>query len=166
MPFLSHKTYPENNASTSQEHKFNLKKFFDKPVMGWGVFHNRFNSVDRHFEVTMRGEWTDTGGILYEDFVWSDGKQEKREWAISFDKNDPNCFTAMAHDINDKAYARINDNVLRMRYNMNITRENGSNILLNIDDRLYQVRENVVMNKTIIKKFGLLIGDLTTTFVK
>lgn len=166
--FKPHAAYPDRVDATSQDAAlaFDLQNFFDKPVMGWGVFHSRFNYADRHFEVCMNGDWNENGGILYEDFVWNDGTKEKREWQLDFTDKKAQKFTAKAHDIIETGYGQIHHNAMRMLYTMDVVRQNGQNIALDIDDRLYRVRDNVIMNKTIIKKFGLMVGNLTSTFVK
>ena len=166
--FKPHAQYPDRVDATSHDDAlaFDLKSFFDKPVMGWGVFHSRFDHADRHFEVCMRGEWRDYGGILYEDFVWNDGAKENRQWHLSYDEKDSKKFTAKAHDIIGTGYGQTHGNAMRMLYTMDVTRQNGQHIILDIDDRLYRVRDNVIMNKTIIKKFGFMVGNLTSTFVK
>ncbi|MEM6602825.1 MAG: DUF3833 family protein [Pseudomonadota bacterium] len=157
--------FPASVDATSADLPFDFKRFFTGDVEGWGVFHGRNQHADQHFSAAMHTKWLSSDeAILNEDFIWSDGRKQERKWHITFEDTDR--FTATADDIIGKAYGLIEDNALRMSYEMIVTRASGQKINLTFDDRLYRVSEKSIINKTLIKKFGIHIGSLSSAFVK
>ena len=78
---------PVDPASYANEKPtLDLSQYFDGKLDAWGVVTDRSGKVVRRFTVALNGTWKMVGdvktGTLEEDFVYSDGKKERRVWTI------------------------------------------------------------------------------------
>jgi hypothetical protein len=53
-----------------------------------------------------------------------------------------------------------------MGYVLNAKRASGEMITLTMDDWMYLLEDNVLINRTKMKKYGLNVGELVITFKK
>ena len=59
-----------------------LQRYFNGTLEGHGMFQDRSGQVQRRFVVTIKASWAGDVGTLDEDFLWSDGKRERRVWTL------------------------------------------------------------------------------------
>jgi hypothetical protein len=112
----------------------------------------------------MKGTWNGNTGTLDEDFVFSDGRKDKRVWTVKF--TDDHRFTATAHDVIGEAVGTQHGNAVNMKYTLRVKRSNGDMIDLTMDDWMYLLDDKTLINRTKMKKFGLTVGELVITFRK
>jgi Protein of unknown function (DUF3833) len=147
---------------TDTKHTFNITDFFAQKASGSGVFFDYSDKADRHFYVTFSGDKKGKDFYLTEDFTWSDGEKQQRIWHLVFqdDKN----FTGTAADVVGVAKGKLLNNGLHMLYTLRVKRSNGSEIDLNMDDRMYLTEDNRLINRAKAKKFGITVGELVASF--
>ncbi len=141
-----------------------LSSFFNGPLTAHGIVKNRQGKVTRYFNVTMDGQWDSEGnGVLVEDFVWDDGEKQQRIWR--FESKEDGAIWAHADDVKKPVPVNLSGNALFLAYQLLVPVGN-SKIWLTVDDRMYLVDNDVLINDSVLKKFGIRVGEVTLTIVK
>lgn len=146
------------------EPKLDLRQYLNGKLEAHGVLIDYTGKADKHFSVAMDAKWHGNTGTLKEHFVYSDGKEQDREWTFTF--TDDNNFTAVAADVIGEAVGQQYGNAMNARYTLRATRDNGDQIDLSMDDWMYLVSDKVLINRTKMRKFGITVGELIITFRK
>ena len=132
--------------------QFELEKYFNGAVTAHGIFSDRSGKVVRRFTVAMNCNWTGSEGVLDEDFTYSDGKTERRTWRIT--KTGPGRYSGEAAG-----------NALNWRYTLRLPGD-GKVYDVAFDDWMFQIDEHVVLNRAMMSKFGIHLGEVTRAFRK
>lgn len=140
-----------------------LEKYFNGVVSAHGIFSDRSGKVVRRFTVVMNCRWSANQGVLDEDFTYSDGKTEKRIWRIT--KTGPGRYHGQADDVVGLAIGEAAGNALNWRYTLRLPVD-GKVYDVEFDDWMFQVDERVVLNKAMMSKFGIRLGEVTLAFRK
>lgn len=149
---------------TDTQNTLDIRKFFSKPSTGSGVFFDYSDKAYRHFFVTFNGQGEGDNFTLTEDFMWSDGEKQQRIWELTF--SDEKTFTGTAADVVGTAKGKMLNNGMHMMYTLRVKRENGDEIDLNMDDRMYLTQDNQIINRAKARKYGITVGELVATFEK
>lgn len=145
------------------EPKFDLQSFFTGPLTAHGILKNRSGEVTRYFNATLEGRWKGGVGILAEKFVFDDGEIQHRTWIMT--PNEQGEYSATANDVVGSGDIKISGNALFMNYVLQVPYD-GDLIDVNVDDHMYMVKEGVVINESVMKKFGVEVGYLTIVIEK
>ena len=137
---------------------FVLEDYFNGTIKGWGVVQDRNGKVTRRFDVTIQASWDGNIGTLDEDFVYYDGKTDKRIWTIT--KIDNDNYIGTADDILGEATGQAEGNTLRWAYQMDLSVD-GKTYRMTFDDWMYLMNDGVLVNRSYIKKFGITFAELT-----
>ncbi|NBU58444.1 MAG: DUF3833 domain-containing protein [Betaproteobacteria bacterium] len=148
---------------SQQGPKFSFRDYFDGTVDAWGMFQSRDGEVIKRFKVTLKGTWEGQNGTLDENFVYADGTTEHRIWKIR--QTGPDSYTATAGDIVGEAQGEEAGPAIRYRYTMAIP-VSGSTYQFQFDDWMYQIDDDVVLNRATMSKFGVQLGEVTLSFRK
>ena len=140
-----------------------LKSYFNGEFVAHGLFTDRSGKVARRFVVQMTGSWTGKQGTLDERFIYSDGKTERRVWRLTDEGNGR--WTGRADDVVGVAEGRSAGNALNWRYTLALPVD-GSVYEVQFDDWMYLMDERVMLNKAVMSKFGVRVGEVTLSFVK
>jgi len=143
--------------------QLDLAKFFDGPITAWGIVQNRSGKVIRRFEVEMVGRWQGDEGVLEEDFRFADGQTQRRVW--HFRKVGPQRYTGTAADVSGQAQGEAAGYALRWRYTLQIEVD-GRTWDVDFDDWMYLLDDRTLVNRTVMRKFGLRVGEVTLFFRK
>jgi hypothetical protein len=143
--------------------KFDIRKFFRGNLEAYGILQDRSGKVIKTFTVKMTGSWQGNEGVLKEDFVFSDNKTDHREWKISM--IDDHNFTAKAGDVVGIAKGEQYGNALRMNYVLTIPVD-GKNYDCPINDWMFLINDDSLINVSTITKFGFKVATLTIGFKK
>jgi len=143
--------------------KLDLRVFFDGDVEGWGSLFDFNGRQTRSFKVILKGTWDGDIGILEEWFIFDDGEKTQRKWKIIF--SDQSTFTGSAEDVVGEAKGKVNGNAVNLNYVLNIPYK-GSTINLSMDDWMYLVEEDTIINRTSMKKFGFKVGEIVLVMKK
>lgn len=144
--------------------KLDIRQYLNGPLTAKGILYDYSGKADLMFHVKMTGTWKGNDGTLQEHFTYSDGRTEERSWKIHF--TDDQHFIATAGDLIGEAKGSQHGNTVNMRYRLNATRASGDTITLSMDDWMYLIDANTLINRTKMRKFGLTVGELVITFEK
>lgn len=142
--------------------QLDLKRYFSGTVDGWGMVQDRSGRVLRRFHVVIVSSWDGDNGVLDESFEWSDGKKEKRVWTIL--KNGDR-YAGSAGDVIGTAAGEAAGGVLRWVYLLKLPPEQGGHEV-DVDDWMFLVDDETLLNRSTINKFGMRFGDITISFRK
>ncbi len=160
-------TRPQVADYANEKPVFDLKNYFNGVVDGWGIFTDRSGKVARRFIVTMNCSWNGEEGILDEDFVYSDGKKEKRIWRMKRMAGADGIvrYEGRADDVIGIGIGEQRGNAFRWGYTLALPVD-GNVYEVQFDDWMYQMDSRVVINKATMSKFGITLGELVVTFSK
>lgn len=140
-----------------------IEDYFSGHVTGHGMVQDRSGEVRRRFVVEMHGQWQGNQGILDENFVYDDGEKQNRQWKLQ--RLNPHAFTAIAGDVTGIAQGEQFGNAIHMTYVLQVP-VGGKIYDIKMDDWLYSIDKNIVLNRATMKKFGFTVGSVTTSFSK
>jgi len=140
-----------------------LKTYFNGELEAHGIFTDRSGRVQRRFVVMMTGTWAGNQGTLDERFTYSDGKTERRVWRLTDEGNGR--WTGRADDVVGVAEGSAAGNALNWRYTLRLPVD-GSVYEVQFDDWMYLMDERVMLNKAVMSKFGIRLGEVTLAFYK
>ena len=131
--------------------------FFDGQLSAHGVIKDRSGKVIRYFNVDIKAYWQDGVGTLEEDFVFDDGAQERRVWTLT--PSGENRYIGTAGDVVGQGEVSVAGNSMFLDYVLRIPYGDGT-LDLHIDDRMYLVSPDVLINESRMIKFGLEVGEI------
>jgi hypothetical protein len=140
-----------------------LKTYFNGELVAHGMFSDRSGKVVRRFVVQMTGTWQGNQGVLDERFTYSDGKTERRVWRLADEGGGR--WSGRADDVVGVAQGLASGNALNWRYTLRLP----------VDDKVYEVQfddwmvlidERAMLNKAVMSKFGIRLGEVTLAFTK
>lgn len=137
---------------------FDIQQFFTGKIKAWGIIQDFRGRVTTRFDVEMVGNWDENIGTLEEDFVFYDGKTQRRVWTIT--KNSDGTYTGEAGDILGKADGMQQGSAMNWVYTMDVPVDDTT-YRLKFDDWMWQMNDGVVVNRSYMKKFGITVAELT-----
>ncbi len=143
--------------------KMDIRNYLNGKLEAHGILQNRAGEVIKTFTVKMVGTWKGNEGKLEEDFIFSDGKTDRRIWEIKF--LDDNNFTAKAHDTAGIAKGQQYGNAVKMDYVLKVNVD-GKDYDIRLIDWIYLVDEKTAINVSQMTKFGFRVGTLNISFKK
>lgn len=168
------------NTYQDNQPRLVLNKFFNGDLTAHGIIKNRSGEVIRYFNVTMTGIWDDKGvGTLAEDFIFNDGSTDSRTWTFTpvtpaslmptapanLSKKYSIKYSAKANDTLSPTPVDIVGNAFFMNYDLLINYD-GDEIVVNIDDKMYLINNNTIINESVMTKYGIEVGYITLTIIK
>ena len=140
-----------------------MKAYFNGPIEAWGLFQNYREKVVKRFHVSMNGEWNDSKGTLDERFTYSDGTTQRRVWNLV--RHDENNYSGTADDVVGEARGVAYGHALRWKYTMALEVDDDT-YHVQFDDWMYLIDENTVINRSVMSKFGVDVGEVILVFIK
>lgn len=151
----------------SEKPVLRLPGYFNGVVDAWGVFTDRSGRVVKRFTVVMRCSWTVVDGVetgvLDEQFTYSDGSQQRRVWTLR--KTGAQQYVGTAEDVVGEAVGETSGNAFRWRYTLALPVE-GRLWHVDFDDWMYLMDNDVMLNRAVMSKFGIRLGEVTLSFRK
>ncbi|MFL0800141.1 MAG: DUF3833 domain-containing protein [Agarilytica sp.] len=148
---------------TNSKPTLNLREFFNGDLVVYGILQDRKGKVTRKFTATIDARWEGNAGYLNEVFFFDDGTQDTRNWVLQEDAQGN--VTGTAGDVVGIAKGQLNGSTLHWRYTLAIPYKN-STLNVAIDDWLYLVTRDRLLNKSVLKKWGFRVGELTLVIEK
>ena len=139
------------------------EQFFNGQLVAHGVVKDRGGKVIRYFSASIDASWKDGVGTLDERFVFDDGERQTRVWTLK--PSGDNHYIATAGDVVGDGRMEIAGNSLFLDYVLRIPYD-GDTLDLRIDDRMYLVSERVLMNESIMTKWGFEVGRILLVIQK
>jgi len=140
-----------------------LRTFFQGQIEGWGTLFDWQGRQTRSFYVDIRGQWQNQTGTLEEDFIFDDGEKTHRTWTITF--KDDQHFYAQAADVVGEAIGEQLGHAIHLNYTLRIPYQNKT-LDLKMDDWMYLVQPDVILNRTAMKKWGIKVGEIMLVMKK
>ncbi len=138
---------------------FDLYEFFDGDVKAWGIVQDRDGNLLQRFEVDIAGSVENGELTLDETFEYSlgDGAKE-RVWKIQ-KLEGPN-YTGTAGDIAGPASGEAFGNAFYWAYEMDLPVDNTT-YRVNFQDWIWAFDNRTIVNRSYIKKFGIVWSEVT-----
>jgi hypothetical protein len=134
-----------------------LSQFFNGHLEAYGIVQDYKGKVTRRFRADILGAWNNNAGVLDEQFFFTDGEEQHRCWQLRKRGNE---YRGTAADVIGEAAGTTSGNALNWSYVLAIpVGDKVWNITL--DDWMYLVDENNLINRASMRKFGLEVGQLT-----
>ena len=154
---------PDVAEYSAQRPALDLAAYFNGRVEAWGMFTDRSGKVVKRFTVVMDCKWQGDEGVLDEDFSYSDGSKQRRIWKIT--RGPDGRYTGRADDVVGDAQGQARGNALRWNYTLALPVD-GKTWNVQMDDWMYLMDDRVLLNKTMMTKFGIKLGEVTLSFRK
>jgi hypothetical protein len=154
---------PSVHDYASERPVLDLRSYFNGPVTAHGMFSDRSGRVVKRFVVTMDCRWQGDMGTLDETFRYSDGSTQRRVWQLR--RGADGRYVGTAADVVGEALGEAAGNAFHWRYTLALPVD-GRVLNVQLDDWMFLVDEQVLLNKTAMSKFGLHLGDISLSFRK
>ena len=151
------KNYADNQP------RFVAEEFFNGKLSAHGIVKDRSGEVIRYFSASIDAYWRDGVGTLDEKFVFDDGERQTRVWKL--EKTSDGVYNATAGDVVGTGLMQVAGNSLFLDYVLRIPYGDGT-IDLAIDDRMYLVSPRVLLNESIMTKWGFEVGQIMLVIEK
>ncbi len=161
--FLAGCTSMKAEDFADREPRLLIEDYFAGKTQAWGIFQDRFGTLRRQFEVDIEGTWDGETLTLVEDFLYDDGETEQRIWRIK--KSGAHTYAGLAEGVIDQAEGVAYGNALNWRYRFAL-KVGDSTWNVQFDDWLFLQDDRVLINRAVVTKLGLLIGEVTLMFQK
>lgn len=140
-----------------------LRQFFRGDVQAWGQFQDRSGKVVKRFRVQVKGTWQGNDGRLDEYFVYDDGSRQTRTWLLTALPDGR--YAGRAGDVVGEARGQAVGSALHWRYTLALPVD-GKVYHVTMDDWMYLQDPDTLVNRTVMRKFGLRLGEVTLFFRK
>ena len=141
---------------------FDLARYFNGTVDGWGMFQDRSGKVVRRFTVRIDARWDGDVGTLDEHFEYADGEKQNRVWKLT---RTGDRYVGTAADVVGEGHGTAAGNAFNLRYVLALPVD-GRVWNVDMDDWMFMIDETTVLNRTTMSKFGLRLGEVTLSFRK
>lgn len=146
-----------------QHPMLNLRDYFNGVIDAYGVFQDRSGRVVRRFTVVMTCTWEGENGVLDEVFTYSDGGTERRIWRLT--RGPDGRYSGTAGDVVGTAQGQTRGNAFRWAYTLRLPVD-GKTYEVQFDDWMFLMDQRVMLNKAVMSKWGVRLGEVTLSFVK
>jgi hypothetical protein len=140
-----------------------LARYFNGTIDAWGMFQDRSGEVVKRFTVVIEASWQGEVGTLDERFRWSDGSESRRVWTIT--RQADGRYLGRADDVIGEAVGEAAGNALRWRYVLALPVD-GKVVHVDFDDWMFLVDERVMLNRSLMSKWGVRLGEVTLSFTR
>ena len=150
-----------HRATRDGAQMFDLPRFLEGQTHAWGVFQDRFGRVRNRFTVEMEGRWEGTRFQLNEAFAYDDGRSETRVWSVTAAVDGQ--FEASCADCIGRAKGRLEAGFSRMSYTFRLKLPSRT-LDVTFDDRIFPMSADTAVNRAIMRKWGIKLGELWVFF--
>jgi hypothetical protein len=147
----------------TEEPQFVLEEYFNGEIEAWGMFQKRNGEVVKRFKVDIKATWEGNRGTLDERFHYSDGSKQRRVWKII--KQADGSYSGTADDVVGTATGKSSGNALQWNYTLSLPVD-GKIYHVEFDDWMYLMEEEILLNRSAMKKFGFTLGEVILFFKK
>ena len=140
-----------------------LRDYFNGTLDAYGIFTDRSGKVVKRFAVVMACNWTGDQGVLDEAFTYSDGTTQRRIWRLT--RHADGSYTGVADDVVGSAEGQQSGNAFHWAYTLALPID-GHVIEVQFDDWMYLMNDKVMLNKAVMRKWGVGLGEVTLSFIK
>lgn len=154
---------PQIKDYAKEQPQLDLRTYFNGPIVAHGVFTDRQGKVVKRFVVEMQATWQGNQGTLDEHFTYSDGTKQRRIWYLT--DHGQGRYSGRADDVVGEAQGESAGNALRWRYTLALPVD-GRTWHVQFDDWMFLMDDKTMLNKAVMSKFGIELGEVTLSFYK
>lgn len=154
---------PKVQDYASETPTLDLRTYFNGPVRAQGIFTDRQGKVVKRFVVDIQCQWSGTQGTLDERFTYSDGSTQRRIWRLT--DLGGGRYEGRADDVVGMAQGHSAGNALQWSYTLALPVD-GRVWHVNFEDWMHLIDERTMLNKAVMSKFGIQLGEVTLSFTK
>ena len=140
-----------------------IEDYLSGNVKAWGILQNRSGKVTRQFSANLNGKWDGKQLVLDEEFNWTDGEIQKRQWKIN--KLDEHNYEGTAGDVVGIARGYSYGPAFKFEYVL-LVPVKGKEMKITFDDWIFKQNNKVAINRATMTKFGIKVAELTVMFIK
>lgn len=167
FPLLAACSAVDVSSNAGQGKALRPADFFNGKLCADGVVRDYAGKQIRHFNAEIIASWDASGtGRLQEEFRFNDGT-EYRDWTLKpiVEQDELVAYEATASDVPEATRMTFSGNAIHMDYTLDYQtgvddQGRPDTLTLRMIDRMYQVADGVVVNETVMKKFGLEVGQV------
>jgi hypothetical protein len=152
---------PQISDYAAETPVLDLRKYFTGTVDAWGVFTDRSGRVVKRFTVVIDCQWQGDEGVLDEAFTYSDGTLQRRVWRLKALPNGR--YEGRADDVVGMATGQTKGNAFQWQYTLALPVD-GTVWQVQFDDWMYLMNDRVMLNKAVMSKLGVTLGEVTLSF--
>lgn len=154
-------------AYRGQQPTLDLKQYFNGRLTAVGIVFDRSGKMTRRFHVTIDASWKGDVGTLDEHFIYNDGAKQERIWTIRAlpEKDGEKRYIGTAGDVIGEATGLADGNALNWHYTLAL-QVGGTIYNVQLDDWMYLMDKHVLLNHSVITKFGFKVGSVFLSFNK
>jgi hypothetical protein len=149
------------NSYKAERPELRLEEYFNGTLDAWGMFQQRDGKVVKRFKVVIDAHWDGDRGVLDERFTYSDGSTQQRVWRIT--RTGTDSYSGTADDVVGVATGRVSGNSLHWVYTLKLPVDDEV-YEVQFDDWMYLQEDGVMFNRSVMKKFGFRLGEVTLFF--
>ncbi|MGQ4658052.1 MULTISPECIES: DUF3833 domain-containing protein [Aeromonas] len=146
------------NDYRGQGPEWDLARFFSGKLVAHGLVTDRSGEVTSRFRVEMEGRWQEGKGELFEQFHFDDGRQQTRTWYLR--KGADGHWRGSASDVVGEAVGKTEGFALNWRYQLDLALPDGEVVRVSLDDWMYLLDADRLLNRARISKFGIDLGEV------
>ncbi|ASM73667.1 MULTISPECIES: DUF3833 family protein [Roseobacteraceae] len=139
---------------------FDLRRHLDGPLICDGVIYGPLGRVTSRFYAQINCTWDGDTGVMDELFVYDDGSQQTRAWALTCHADGHVCATA--GDVVGTAQGVTCGPAFQMRYRIRLADELGGHVLRAVD-WMYLTPNGTITNRSQFYKLGICVAELVAT---
>ncbi|WP_240482025.1 DUF3833 domain-containing protein [Ruegeria marisrubri] len=139
---------------------FDIRRHLSGPMLAEGVIFGPTGGMSQRFVANMEGVWDGAAGRLSETFRYSSGTEQMREWTLRLGNDGE--IIGTAPDIVGEARGRQSGATVMLRYRLRLPDTAGGHVL-DVVDWLYLTEDGVILNKSVMRKFGIKVAELVAT---
>jgi hypothetical protein len=132
--------------------------FFKGRSLAVGEFVNTIDGSRRGLTAIIDGSFDGQTLTLVEYFTFSDGEKDKKTWRLT--KTGPTTYVGTREDVVGDAQGRLDGPFFRLTYGADV-KAKGSVYTLTFDDVLALQSDGSALNRAVVSKWGLKVGEVT-----
>ncbi len=140
---------------------FEFEQFFEGTIRGWGFFEDRFGKIRSRFDIEMTGDWRNGIFVIDERLRPEAGAEQRRVWRVT--PLGRGRYEADVDDMVGPAVGSSDVNTVFWRYRLRLPIGSRS-IVMSFDDRMYGHGTDAVLNVSVARKWGFVVGRLYATY--
>lgn len=142
---------------------FDVRKVLNGDLVAEGMLYGPSGKLASTFTAHFTGNWENNTGSFVENFQFSTGKNQIRNWNFTIDVNGN--IIGTADDVVGKAIGQQYGSAVKLNYSLKLSDELGGHII-KVIDWMHLLENGSVFNRSEFRKFGFKVGELVATFRK
>ena len=142
---------------------FDIRDCLNGPMVAEGIIYGLSGNLESTFIASFEGSWKGNEGKLIENFNFSSGKNQIRQWRLKVLGDGR--IEGTAPDIIGKANGQQMGSAVKLEYKLKLSQELGGHEI-NVIDWMHLMENGTIINRSEFRKFGVKVGELVATFRK